>query len=262
MLALERRNLILEQLQSERHVVVSELSRRFGVSEETIRRDLDKLEKEGLAVKSYGGAVINEDTVIDLPFNVRKQRNVAGKQKIAELIAPLIHDGERISLDASSTAVLIAKALRQKQRLTLLTNSMEVLLELSDVSGWDIISTGGQLGEGYLAFFGTRAENAFRSCYVDTVILSCKGLDMERGLAEGHDSLSAVKHAMMSSGRRIILAVDSTKFGQPAFSISGEIRDVDLVVTDRKPSEQWLACLERLGVECLYPEGSIPDENI
>ena len=76
MLALERRNLILEKLQEEKRVVVSELSQQFGVSEETIRRDLEKMEKEGLATKSYGGAVLNENTSIDMPFNVRKKANV------------------------------------------------------------------------------------------------------------------------------------------------------------------------------------------
>ena len=90
MLALERRNLILEKLQAEKRVVVSELSQLYDVSEETIRRDLDKLEKEGLAIKSYGGAVINEDVSIDLPFNVRKNQNVTGKQKMAELAASLV----------------------------------------------------------------------------------------------------------------------------------------------------------------------------
>ena len=85
MLALERRNLILEKLQAEKKVVVSELSQLYEVSEETIRRDLDKLEKEGLAIKSYGGAVINEDVSIDLPFNIRKNQNVSGKQKKAEI---------------------------------------------------------------------------------------------------------------------------------------------------------------------------------
>ena len=109
MLALERRNLILEKLQAEKRVVVSELSQLYDVSEETIRRDLDKLEKEGLAIKSYGGAVINEDVSIDLPFNVRKNQNVTGKQKMAELAASLVKDGDHIFLDASTTAVLWRK---------------------------------------------------------------------------------------------------------------------------------------------------------
>ena len=93
MLALERRNLILEKLQADKRVVVSELSQLYNVSEETIRRDLDKLEKEGLAIKSYGGAVINEDISIDLPFNVRKNQNVSGKQRMAEIAASLVNDG-------------------------------------------------------------------------------------------------------------------------------------------------------------------------
>ena len=142
MLALERRNLILEKLQTEKRVLVSQLSQQFDVSEETIRRDLDKLEKEGLATKSYGGAVINEDVSIDLPFNIRKNQNVVGKQKMAEIAAKLIQDGEHIFLDASTTAVFVAKALKEKkERLTVITNSVEILLELSDVSGWKIVSS-------------------------------------------------------------------------------------------------------------------------
>ena len=89
MLALERRNLILEKLQAEKRVVVSELSQLYDVSEETIRRDLDKLEKEGLAIKSYGGAVINEDVSIDLPFNVRKNRMLQESRKWLNLQLPL-----------------------------------------------------------------------------------------------------------------------------------------------------------------------------
>ena len=118
MLALERRNLILEKLQEEKRVVVSELSQLYSVSEETIRRDLDKLEKEGLATKSYGGAVINEDVGIDLPFNIRKNQNVQGKQKMAEIAASMVNDGDHIFLDASTTAVFVAKALKEKERLT------------------------------------------------------------------------------------------------------------------------------------------------
>ena len=115
MLAIERRNAILEKLQVERRVVVSELSALYDVSEETIRRDLDKLENDGYAIKSYGGAVINENSNLDLPYNVRKNTNVLGKQKIAALISEMVHDGDNIMLDASSTAVAIAKAIKNKK---------------------------------------------------------------------------------------------------------------------------------------------------
>ena len=93
MLAAERRSLILEKLQDEKRVVVSELSEQFGVSEETIRRDLDKLDKEGLASKSYGGAVLVENNNADMPFNVRKKKNMQGKRIMAEIINNHIADG-------------------------------------------------------------------------------------------------------------------------------------------------------------------------
>ncbi len=253
MLALERRNLILEKLQAEKRVVVSELSQLYNVSEETIRRDLDKLEKEGLAIKSYGGAVINEDISIDLPFNIRKNQNVSGKQKMAEIAASMVHDGDHIFLDASTTAVFVAKALKERERLTVITNSMEILLELSDVSGWNIISTGGVMKEGYLAFLGSKTEESIRSYFVDKVIFSCKALDKDWGIMESQEAFGSTKKAMMSSGKEKILVIDSTKFDQTAFSVAGKLRDVDVVVTDKEPSESWLNYFQKLSIVCKYP---------
>lgn len=253
MLALERRNLILEKLQTEKRVVVSELSQLYEVSEETIRRDLDKLEKEGLATKSYGGAVFNEDLSIDLPFNIRKNQNVGGKQKMAEIVSGLVQEGDHIFLDASTTAVFVAKALKNKERLTVITNSMEILLELSDVSGWKIISTGGEMKEGYLAFLGSKTEEFIRSYYVDKVIFSCKALDREWGIMESKEAFGTTKKTMIASGRKKILAVDNGKFDRTAFSVAGKLRDVDIVVTDEKPSDEWMEYFEELGIECLYP---------
>ena len=137
MLAIERRNEILEKLQTDRRVVVSELSQIYDVSEETIRRDLEKLVNDGYAIKSYGGAVINENVNIELPFNIRKNRNIVGKQRIAELVSRIVKDGDSIMLDASSTAVYIAKALQEKgkKNLTVITNSIEIIIELFDGPG-------------------------------------------------------------------------------------------------------------------------------
>ena len=244
MLALERRNLILEKLQAEKRVVVSELSQLYDVSEETIRRDLDKLEKEGLAIKSYGGAV---------PFNVRKNQNVTGKQKMAELAASLVKDGDHIFLDASTTAVFVAKALKEKERLTVITNSMEILLELADVSGWNIISTGGVMKEGYLAFLGSKTDESIRSYYVDKVIFSCKALDLEWGIMESQEAFGSTKRAMIGSGRKKILVVDSSKFDQTAFSVAGSMKEVDIIVTDKEPTERWKKHFEKFNVKCLYP---------
>lgn len=253
MLAVERRNLILEKLQEDKKVIVSELSREFGVSEETIRRDLDKLDRDGLAVKSYGGAVLNENSSLDMPFNIRKKNNPGGKQKIARLMEGLIEDGDHIILDPSTTAVFIARALKEKERLTVITNSIEVMLELSDVSDWNIISSGGSLKEGYLALVGPRAIEGLGAFNVEKAIFSCKGIDMEKGITDGNELFSQAKQTMMKSARQCILAVDHTKFGKVAFSKICGIHDIHMVVTDEKPSPEWLEILSKGGIECLYP---------
>lgn len=106
--------------------------------------------------------------------------------------------------------------------------------------------------DGYLAFLGSRTEEAIRSYFVDKAIFSCKALDKEWGIMESQESFAYAKKAMMSSGRKKILVVDSTKFDQTAFSVGGSLREVDVVVTDRKPSERWLKYFQELGVECMY----------
>ena len=252
MLALERRNLIIQKLHEEKRVVVSELSQLFGVSEETIRRDLDKLDKEGIAIKSYGGAVINEDFNIELPFNVRKNRNVSEKHRMAGIAASLVNNGDHIFLDASSTAVFIAKALKEKERLTVLTNSVEILIELSDVTGWTILSTGGVLQEDLLAFTGSRTEEAIRSYYMDKVFFSCKALDPVRGVMESREELACVKKTIMSAGKKKILVVDSSKYDQSAFAVCGDLRLVDTVITDSRPTDAWAERFREAGVECVY----------
>ncbi len=252
MLAVERRNMILEKLQDERKVVVSELSALFDVSEETIRRDLDKLDRQGLAIKSYGGAVLNENSALDMPFNVRKNRNIKGKQEIADLIGSLVKEDEHIIVDPSTTAVAIVKALKTRKKLTVITSSIEVLIELSDVSGWDIICTGGVLRENYLTLVGSRAADMISSFYADKAIISCKGIDLNKGVTDANEALSQVKQAMLRSAKQRIVAADHTKFGNVAFSRICELYAVDMVVTDVRPGREWMDYFEEKGIECLY----------
>lgn len=253
MLAQERRNLILERLQEEKSVVVAELSQRYGVSEETIRRDLDKLEKDGYAVKSYGGAVINENVSIDMPFNVRKKRNIAGKQKIAELVERLVENGDHIILDASTTAVFVAKALKTKENLTVITNSLEIMIELSDMPGWTILSPGGSLREGYLALVGPRVVEGLRSYHVEKAIVSCKGLEIDVGATDSNEEFAQAKRVMLHRAKERILAVDSSKLGKVAFAHIADLSEVSTVVTDARPTEAWLDYFAQNEIRCCYP---------
>lgn len=254
MLAIERRNAILEKLQAERRVVVSELSQIYKVSEETIRRDLEKLENDGFAIKSYGGAVINENANVDLPFNIRKKRNVISKQKIAEVISSRIKDGTSIMLDASSTAVYIAKALKERKNLTLITNSIEILIEMFDTPNVNVLSTGGAMREGSFALVGPQTDKMLNSYHVDMAIVSAKGFDLETGMTDTEELHANNKKTMLHAGREKVLAVDSSKFGNTAFTEIGTLEDISMVVTDAKPDEVWLQAFKEYGIECIYPE--------
>lgn len=254
MLAIERRNLILEKLQDEKKVVVSELSQLYDVSEETIRRDLEKLEQDGYATKSYGGAVLNENVGFDMPLNIRSRKNVTAKQKIAEIAASLVHDGDHIMLDASSTDLFIAKAIKTKQRLTVVTNSIEIILELSEVPDWNVISTGGTLKSGYLALLGSMAEETTAAYYVDKAFVSCKALDFEHGIMDSLQSFTSMKKKTIESAARSYLVLDSSKFDRTAFTRTGGIEKVNGVITDKKPADHWLELFDRLHVKCMYPD--------
>ncbi len=254
MLALERRNLILEKLQDEKKVVVSELSQLYDVSEETIRRDLEKLEQEGYATKSYGGAVLNENVGFDMPLTIRSKKNVVAKQKIAELAAELIHDGDHIMLDASSTDLFIAKAIKNKQKLTVLTNSIEIILELSEIPDWKIISTGGTLKEGYLALLGPMAEETTSAYFADKAFVACKALDYEHGIMDSLQAFTSMKKKTIASAAKSYLVVDSTKFDKTAFTRMGPVDVVSGIITDKKPDDRWLELFEKNGVECVYPD--------
>lgn len=252
MLAIERRNEILAKLQEEKKVVVSDLSQQYRVTEETIRRDLEKLEKEGLAKKTYGGAVLNESFNIDLPYTVRKKANVTGKQYIAEKIGQMIEDGDHIILDASSTALFIAKKIKDKRNITVITNSVEILLELSDRSGWKILSTGGRLKEGGLALVGYQAERMISMFHVDYAIFSCKGIDMERGVTDSNESDAQIKKIICKAAKKKILAVDSSKFDRISFTEVCELADLDMVVTDMEPDERWKQAFLAAQIETVY----------
>ena len=257
MLALERRNQILEQLQREKRVVVSELSAFFGVSEETIRRDLEKLSEDGFVIKTYGGAVLNEDNVVDMPFVIRKNINAGEKQTIGKLVAAMIQDGEHLVLDASSTVVSAARFLKSKNNLTVITNSVELLIEMSDVSGFNIISTGGVLKEGTLSLTGAQVGRSYASYNVDTAIFSAKGMDAECGVTDANETNAYIKQTLLSQAKRKVPALDHTKFDKKALVRICNVSDITHVVTDEKPSDEWLNCFAANNITCVYPKSVI-----
>ena len=252
MLAIERRREILSRLGADGKVIVSELARDFDVTEETIRRDLERLDREGLVSKTYGGAVSKQNSALDLPYNIRETVNVEQKQGIALRVEELIRDGERIMLDSSSTALYVVKRLKKKNNLTVITNSVKILLEIADKSDWTVLSTGGVLKKGGLSLTGSSAEKMIGSYHVDTAICSCRGLDMELGVTDSNENDSLIKQAMFASAERRILVIDETKFDRKSFVKVCGAHQIDLLVTNVAPSEAWQSFCNDKNIQLIY----------
>lgn len=255
MLAAERRNQILEALRRDERVLVAPLAAQFGVSEETIRRDLASLEQLGLAMKCYGGATL-ADSRNAPPFKVRKKLNVEEKKSVATLAARMVEDGDFLMLDDSSTSYFVLRALHGKKGLTIVTNSIEIILELSGLrESWNVISTGGNLNQDVFAFFGRQAEETIRSFHVDKAIISCTGLDLSGSFTEAGVENANMKQAMMASARETILAMDRHKFDKTAFLTVGDIRQVSAIVTDADPGRDWQEFCREQNVRLVCGEG-------
>ena len=252
MLAIERRNAILSKLYLDGKVIVSQLSEEFDVTEETIRRDLEKLDKEGLAQKTYGGPPLVQNFSTDLPHSVRKRANVEAKQKIAEKISSLFHDGDCIMLDASSTALLLLNYIKNLKNITLITNSVEALIELSDKDDWNVFSTGGKLKRGSLSLVGPSAEKTIRTFHVDYAVCSSKGIDIERGITDSNEKDSEMKQAIFDSAETKILVVDSSKFNRISLIKVCDVGNVDIIATDTQPEANWVEYLKSKNIDLIY----------
>jgi DeoR/GlpR family transcriptional regulator of sugar metabolism len=251
-LAIERRREILTRLMADGKVIVAELARDFGVTEETIRRDLERMDKEGLVSKTYGGAVPKQNSGLDLPYNVREGVNVTEKKEIAEKIAELVHDRERVMLDSSSTSLYVVKQLKNKKNLTIITNSVKILVEVADMADWTVLSTGGLLKKDALSLTGSSAEKMINSYHVDTAICSCKGLDMELGVTDSNEGDSLIKQAIFAAAEKRILALDSEKFDKKSFVKVCGLNQIDVVVTDAEPSPQWISFCNEKQIDLVY----------
>jgi DeoR/GlpR family transcriptional regulator of sugar metabolism len=254
MLAIERKNEILSKLRAEQRVLVSELAVHYQVTEETIRRDLDKLEKEGYATKTYGGAIWGNSTKTDLSYTIRNKTNVEAKNTIAGLVSDMVEDGDHLMLDDSSTSLYVAKRLKEKKDLTVITNSVELVVELSGMESWTIMLTGGRLKRESLALVGSQTQEMLHSYHVDKVILSCKGIDREAGITDSSEFHSQTKQAMLHAAKKRILILDGTKFDKISFVEISPLSSVDTVVTNTQPSQDWLDYFESAGIECIYPK--------
>jgi len=250
MLAIERRNQILATIEVSKSVHVADIAKKFSVTDETIRRDLEKLEKEGLVIKTYGGAILAEGLSSNAPYRVRFETNKSQKEIIAQKIVQLVNPKDSIIIDASSTCVKIAKSLSKIRQLTIITNSVDILVECASIENIRIISTGGHLSGSSLSLVGQSACSAIERFTADMTIFSCKGVDLKKGITESSLAEAEVKRAMAKSAKEVLLAIDSSKFDKLAFASSVEVSSITKVVSDFFPNK-WKTYFEERGIVCI-----------
>ncbi|WP_419886387.1 DeoR/GlpR family DNA-binding transcription regulator [Paenibacillus sp. B-A-8] len=247
MLIADRYERIVELVNERGSIRVSELSTLCQVTEETIRRDLDRLEKAGRLLRSHGGAVSLRDRQPETPYAEREIMNAAEKQRIAREAVLMIKPGDRILLDASTTAWYMASLLPDMP-LTVLTNSIRVAAELSGKERIDVISTGGQLSRRSMSFVGHLAERSLELYHVDKMFFSCKGFHLERGASESNELQAMVKRKMIAIAEQVILLCDSSKFGIQAFTHVATTSELDVVITDYSPETEQVKQLQELNI--------------
>ncbi|MFC7686714.1 DeoR/GlpR family DNA-binding transcription regulator [Ureibacillus sp. GCM10028918] len=239
MLVAERHEKITALVNEKGSIRVSELSQIFKVTEETIRRDLEKLENDGKLQRSHGGAVSIKEHDFETPYFEREIRNVKEKMTVAEEAIKYVSTNDRIILDASTTAWYMAKKLPDIP-LTVLTNSMKVAMELVNREKISVITVGGSLLHKSLSFVGPQTNKALEYYHVNKAFISCQGIHVERGISDSNEMQAQVKKKMIEISDEVYLLADYTKFGVQAFSRVATMDAIHFVITDSKTNQEQI----------------------
>ncbi|MDN7242124.1 DeoR/GlpR family DNA-binding transcription regulator [Planococcus sp. N028] len=252
MLVAERHKKMMSLVNERGSSRVSELSQIFKVTEETIRRDLEKLETEGKLKRSHGGAVSLKSNDLESSYSEREIQNVQEKMAVAEAAVKYVSSNDRIILDASTTAWYMAKILPDMP-LTVVTNSMKVAAELVNREKITVISVGGTLVRKSLSYVGPQTTNALESYHVNKAFISCQGIHSVRGISDSNEMQALVKKKMSEIADEVYVLADYTKFGLQAFSRVAPLQAIDYIVTDSKTSENQIKEFQDYSVVVIRP---------
>ncbi len=250
MLAIERQRRILDLLNGAGSLRTSETAEGLGVTDETIRKDFEVLEKRGELIRIHGGASRPEKIREDLPFTERQAVRRDEKQAIAKLAAGRVRANETIFMDASSTVLTLTEFLPDLP-LTILTNALNVLTALADRPNLELICTGGIYDAKSKSFIGLTAEKSLLRYNIHRMFLSGSGLHPERGVSESNSRQAAFKERVIASAEDVIFLGDHSKLGQKASFFFAAVTDLSCLITDAKADPAFIEDIQGKGVEVL-----------
>ena len=245
----QRREEIVAAIRIAGKVRVTELSEKYGVSEVSIRKDLEILETRGHLARVHGGAVGVEKMYVNMDLGERFKTNAAAKKALAQRIAALIEDNDTIMMNAGTTLAYVLRALKGKKNINIVTNSIQNANEAALYSSFNVILLGGELDSKYQFTYGQDAEKQLENYHATKCILSVDGISAKAGLTLYYANEANLARKMIEASSRVIVAADGTKIGRNAFARITDARKTDVLVTSASENTAELDTLAELGIE-------------
>ncbi|WP_172199698.1 DeoR/GlpR family DNA-binding transcription regulator [Saccharibacillus qingshengii] len=260
-----RKETIMTLLNERGKVIAGELSTLFEVSTETIRRDLEELERESKLKKVYGGAVKFKPEA-EPPLLEREAVHVEAKRTIGQLAAGLVEDNDVIIVDEGSTALQIVHCLEGKQNLTILTNSVPVLMliiEFQKRGTFDgkLVFIGGEVSAKHLRVSGPIAEKVLEDFYVNKSFVSVDGVSLKYGITSYDYEKAVFTRQMVRNSETAIVVADFSKIDKRTVAKITDLPEIQQIVSDREPPPEWKAALKKMAVTWIYPEHTSASET-
>ncbi|HAS6309168.1 TPA: DeoR family transcriptional regulator [Vibrio vulnificus] len=252
--AIERRMEIVNVVNQNGKARVEDLAAQFDVSSVTIRSDLSFLEKNGYVVRSHGAAIPNTGVIAELSVQEKRRRNSGVKSLIGQAAAKLIKNGDTVILDSGTTTREIASSLKSLEDVVVMTNGLDVAMELASAPGVEVLMSGGVLRKNALSFSGSQAESSLKNYRFDKVFLGVDGFDLRAGITTHSEHEASLNRLMCEISEQVIAVVDSTKFGKRSCHMIREFGNIDILITDSQIPEDYLQGLREMKVEVIIVE--------
>lgn len=243
---------ITDIVQNNKRVSVTELSEICNVTEETIRKDLTKLESAGILTRVHGGAVLNEQSQsLSIQFDQRKKIEIEGKRTIAKNVQFLFEDGISLFADGSSTVSEALAAIDENKDVMIISNSANLFFDMADKKA-RLISTGGLFNSRHLSLQGNVTKETICKYHADYALISCKTIDLDRGVQDSDEGEAEVKEMMINQSDKVILLVDHTKFNKHSLIRLLDLDKLAYIITDVKPSQEWIEYCIANNIKLVY----------
>jgi len=251
----QRREHIIEHIQTNGTGRVDDFASQFDVSKVTIRNDLRVLEQQGCVERVYGGAILNKQFAFDRSLKIKGRINTSVKTKIALKALEYINSGETIILDSGSTTEQIALQLPNDQPLVVLTNAINIAYHLASYKQVEVIIAGGTMRQDSFSIHGATAEYQLNQYRFDKVFLGVDSFDLELGITTPHKAEAQLNRMMCQVAKQVIAVSDSSKFGLKSFCSIAPLNQIDVLITDSGIPPSYVKELEKIGVSVIIADG-------